>query len=54
MADPLRPEGVGVGGGGKRQFFSFHICDRAAEDEQVEKKRIKIRPCIPEILRSKV
>ena len=27
----LRPEG------GKRHFFSFHICDRAAEDEQVEK-----------------
>ena len=33
----LRPEGGG-GGGGKRHFFSFYICDRAAEDEQVEKK----------------
>ena len=42
------------GGGGKRHFFSFYICDRAAEDEQVEKKRIKIRPCIPEILHAKV
>ena len=30
-------------GGGKRHFFSFYICDRAAEDEQVEKNRIKIR-----------
>ena len=30
----LRPEG---GGGGKHHFFSFHICDRAAEDKQVEK-----------------
>ena len=29
----LRPEG----GVGKHHFFSFHICDRAAEDEQVEK-----------------
>ena len=29
----LRPEGGGV----KRNFFSFHISDRAAEDEQVEK-----------------
>ena len=47
----LRPEG---GGGGKRHFFSFYICDRAAEDEQVEKNRIKIRPCIPEILHAKV
>ena len=27
----------GGGGGGKRHFFSFPICDRAAEDEQVEK-----------------
>ena len=44
----------GGGGGGKRHFFSFYICDRAAEDEQVEKKRIKIRPCIPEILHAKV
>ena len=43
------------GGGGKRHFFSFYICDRTAEDEQVEKKkRIKIRPCIPEILHAKV
>ena len=25
-------------GGGKPPFFSFYICDRAAEDEQVEKK----------------
>ena len=41
-------------GGGKRHFFSFYICDRAAEDEQVEKNRIKIRPCIPEILHAKV
>ena len=32
----LRPEGGG--GGGKHHFFSFHICDRAAEDKQVEKK----------------
>ena len=39
--------------GGKRNFLSFHICDRTAEDEQVEKKRIKIRPCIPKILRPK-
>ena len=46
----LRPEG----GGGKRHFFSFYICDRAADDEQVEKNRIKIRPCIPEILHAKV
>ena len=46
----LRPEG----GGGKRHFFSFYICDRAAEDEQVEKNRIKIRQCIPEILHAKV
>ena len=30
----LRPGG----GGGKHHFFSFHICDRAAEDKQVEKK----------------
>ena len=44
----------GGGGGGKRHFFSFYICDRAAEDEQVEKNRIKIRPCIPEILHAKV
>ena len=44
----------GGGGGGKRHFFSFYICDRAAEDEQVEKNRIKIRPCIPEILHNKV
>ena len=45
----------GGGGGGKRNFFSFYIlCDRAAEDEQVEKNRIKIRPCIPEILHAKV
>ena len=51
----LRPEGGGGGGGGgKRHFFSFYICDRAAEDEQVEKNRIKIRPCIPEILHAKV
>ena len=55
----LRPEGGGVGGGGggggvKRHFFSFYICDRAAEDEQVEKNRIKIRQCIPEILHAKV
>ena len=42
------------GGGGKRHFFSFYICDRAAEDEQVEKNRIKIRQCIPEILHAKV
>ena len=48
----LRPEGGG--GGGKRNFFSFYICDRAAKDEQVEKNRIKIRPCIPEILHAKV
>ena len=41
-------------GGGKRHFFSFYICDRAADDEQVEKNRIKIRPCIPEILHAKV
>ena len=38
----LRPEGWGGGGGGggggKHNFFSFHICDRAAEDKQVEKK----------------
>ena len=33
----LRPEGGGGGGGGTRHFFSFYICDRAAEDEQVEK-----------------
>ena len=50
----LRPEGGGGGGGGKRHFFSFYLCDRAAEDEQVEKNRIKIRPCIPEILHAKV
>ena len=49
LASILRPEG-----GGKRHFFSFYICDRAAEDEQVEKNRIKIRPCIPEILHAKV
>ena len=24
--------------GGKRHFFSFYICDRTAEDEQVGKK----------------
>ena len=35
-------------------FFSFHICDRAAEYKQVEKNRIKIRLCIPEILHVKV
>ena len=23
-------------GGAKRHFFTFHVCDRAAEDEQVE------------------
>ena len=45
----LRPEG---GGGGKRHFFSFHICDRAAEDEQVEKIGSKsdhafLRYCVP-------
>ena len=33
----LRPEG----GGGKHNFFSFHICDRAAEDKQVEKNGSK-------------
>ena len=33
----LRPEG----GGGKHHFFSFHICDRAAEDKQVEKNGSK-------------
>ena len=52
----LRPEvggGGGGGGGGKRHFFSFYICDRAAENEQVEKNRIKIRPFIPEILHAK-
>ena len=48
----LRPEGGG--GGGKHHFFSFHICDRAAEDKQVEKNRIKIRLCIPEILHVEV
>ena len=47
----LTPKG---GGGGKHHFFSFHICDRAAEDKQIEKKRIKIRLCIPEILHVKV
>ena len=46
----LRPEG----GGGIHNFFSFHKCDRAAEEEQVEKNRIKIRLCIPEILHAKV
>ena len=30
------------------------ISFRAAEDEKVEKKRIKIRLCIPEILRANV
>ena len=49
----LRPEGGG-GGGGKHHLFSFHICDRAAEDKQVEKNRIKIRLCIPEILHVEV
>ena len=44
--------GGGGGGGGKRHFFSFHICDRAAEDEQVEKNRSKsdhafLRYCAP-------
>ena len=31
----------------EHNFFSFHFCDRAARDEQVE-KRIKIQPCVPE------
>ena len=31
----LRPEG------GKHHFFSFHICERAAEDKQVEKNGSK-------------
>ena len=35
----LRPEGGG--GGGKHHFFIFHICDRAAEDKQVEKNGSK-------------
>ena len=39
----LRPEGGG-GGGGVNVIFSVFTCDRAAEDEQVEKNRIKIRP----------
>ena len=47
-------EAIKARGGGKRHFFSFYICDRAAENEQVEKNRIKIRPCIPEILHAKV
>ena len=38
------------GGGGKHHFFSFHICDRAAEDKQVEKKPDQN----PEILHVKV
>ena len=35
--DLLRPEGGGV----NTIFFSFHICDRAAEDKQVEKNGSK-------------
>ena len=50
----MSDEVVKARGGGKCHFFSFYICDRAAEDEQVEKKRIKIRPCIPQILHAKV
>ena len=38
----------------KKKKMTVTICDRAAEDEQVEKNRIKIRPCIPEILHAKV
>ena len=33
-ATPLGPKG------GKHQIFSFDICERAPEDEQVEKIRI--------------
>ena len=33
--------GGGGGGGGKHLFLSFHICDRAAEDKQVEKNGSK-------------
>ena len=32
-----RGGGGGGGGGGKHHFFSFNICERAAEDKQVEK-----------------
>ena len=31
----------GGGWGGKHHFLSFHICDRAAEDKQVEKNGSK-------------
>ena len=54
VLSPSVPNTVKARGGGKRHFFSFYICDRAAEDEQVEKNRIKIRQCIPEILHAKV
>ena len=54
MKTPRLPGPLKARGGGKRHFFSFYICDRAAEDKQVEKNRIKIRQCIPEILHAKV
>ena len=45
-------EAGGGGGGGKHYLFSFHICDGAAEDEQVEKTGSKsdcafLRYCTP-------
>ena len=49
-----KPIKARVGSEGEHHFFDFHICERAVEDKQVEKKRIRIRLCIPEILRSKV
>ena len=41
-------------GGVLNNVFQFHIHDGAAEDKQVGKNRIKIRPFVPEISRAKV
>ena len=43
----LRPEV-----GGKHQFFNI-LYERAPEDEQVEKNRMSILPCVQEISRIK-
>ena len=49
--NPLKARG---GGGGVNTIFSVFTCDRAAEDKQVEKNRIKIQLCISEILHVEV
>ena len=50
-AEKLR-SAVKARGRGKHNFLSFHISERATADKQAE-KRIKILPCVPEILRAK-